>query len=553
MLNRFNRILIFAVALFVAGCSASDPVTPPLAMGDSVTVAFMATTDLHGWVLPFDYSTDQPEERYGLAKVATLVDSVRRQHEFTMLLDAGDWIQGNQFAEYFSTVAEDAPSYPLLDAMAKMKFDAAVLGNHEFNFGVPYLDKRISQTTVPILAANAYRAGTNDPYYRPYIIQNVGGVQVGVVGLTTPGSAVWDRPRVSGIIDFADGVEAAERFVAEVREAGAEFVVLLMHSAIESRSSYDIEGVAMENFGRAAIESVPGINLAITGHSHRVVDDQTITGPDGNEVPVVQAGRWGSHLGVVEFVLTRNEDLTISAVSSNTTVHSVEHTEASQAIVDLASDAHERVREHVNFSVATTPDSWSARTARIEDSPIIDLIHVVQLHVTGAQLSAAAAFNTGAQFGPGAVTRRDLAQIYPFENMLYKMEITGQQLRDFLEHTSQYFEGAENGAPVINRSWAGFNFDTIAGADYQINLSKPVGQRIENLTYEGNPVRNDAVFTIAVNSYRAEGGGGFSMLYDAEVVWESDKSVRAYMEEYLLEIGAISHSDVFVKNWSLTY
>lgn len=553
MLSRYYKSLFFAGILLATGCSPSEPDSPSLAIGDSVTVAIMATSDLHGWILPFDYSIDYEDERFGMAKVATLVDSVRSRHNHTMLLDAGDWIQGNQFAEFFSTVAKDAPSYPLLDVMEAMKYDATVVGNHEFNFGVPYLDKRISQTSVPVLGANAYKSGTDTPHFEPYIIKNVGGVQVGVVGLTTPGSAVWDRPRVTGIIDFVDGVDAAARFVQEVRDAGAEFVVLLMHSGIEPRSSYDIEGVAIENFGRKAIESVPGVNLAISAHSHRLIDDLTIIGPDGNEVPVIQPGFWGRYLGVVEFNLTRNEDSSISVVSSTTTAHPVAHVEASESIVSLVADAHERVRKHVNLPVVRTPDHWDARRARLEDSPVVDLIHKVQLHVTGAQLSAAAAFSINAQFGPGNITRRDLAQIYPFENMLYKMEITGAQLRDFLEHTSQYFTGVQSGQPAINSAWPGYNYDTIAGADYEIHIRKPVGERIQNLTIDGNLVQSDEIYTIAVNSYRAEGGGGFSMLFDAETVWESDKSVRAYMEEYLSERDNISHADVFVQNWSLVY
>jgi 2',3'-cyclic-nucleotide 2'-phosphodiesterase/3'-nucleotidase len=549
--SRFPLLLV--LSLVIAACSRPSGEPAQLQPGERVSISILATTDLHGWVLPFDYALDQVDGRYGLAKVATLIDSVRGVNEHTLLFDAGDFIQGNQFAEYFARIADDSPSYPLLSVMEYLGFEATVVGNHEFNFGVPYLDHRISQTSIPVLGGNVYVAGTQDPYYTPYIIRNVGGVRVGIVGLTTPGSAVWDRPRVTGIVDFGDGVEAASRFVAEVREAGAEFVVILQHSAIEPGSSYEMEGVSMENFGRAVIETVPGIDAMITAHSHRVVDDITLTSPDGRAIPVIQAGRWGSHLGIIELELQKHADGSIETILFSTRSHSVSHTDVHPVVAAMVEDAHQEVRSHVNRVVGQTPDLWDASNARLEDNPIVDLIHEVQLEITGAQLSAASAFNTNAQFGPGEITRRDLAQIYPFENMLYTLQINGAQLRAFLEHTSQYFAVVRDGAPHINTSWAGYNFDTLAGIDYEIHIGRPVGQRIRNMRYEGRPVNDSDLFTIAINSYRAEGGGGFSMLFDAPVLWESDRAIRTYIQGFLEARATITHSDVFTQNWRLVY
>lgn len=546
-----TTLIAFSVLVFSCSVSVQEP--RPLQPGEQVTISILATTDLHGWVLPFDYSRDESDERYGLAKVATLIDSVREVNAYTLLLDAGDFLQGNQFAEYYARVADDAPSYPLFDVMEYLQFDATVVGNHEFNFGIPYLDLRISQTSIPVLGGSVYTAGTLEPYYTPYIIRNIGGVQVGIVGLTTPGSAVWDRPRTQGIVDFGDGVEAAARFVAEVRDAGAEMVVILQHSAIEPGSSYDMEGVAMENFGRAVIENVSGIDAMVTAHSHRVVENVSIQSPDGRDIPIVQAGRWGSHLGIIELEVERLDDGQIRTIAFDSRAHSVRNVAAHPVITAMVEDSHQRVRAHVNRVVAQTPDIWDASNARMQDNPIVDLIHTVQMEVTGAQLSAAAAFNTNAKFGPGDITRRDLALIYPFENMLYTMEITGAQLRAFLEHTSQYFAGVQDGEPLINTSWAGFNYDTIAGIDYEIHIRRPVGQRIQNMQFEGRTVGNSDVFTIAINSYRAEGGGGFSMLFDAPVVWESDEAVRTYIQAFLEEKASITHEDVFVNNWRLVY
>lgn len=548
-----HRALPLLLSLILLSCAGQNDRNPLLSPGERTSLQILSTTDLHGWVLPFDYATDQADERYGLAKVATLIDSVRQTTSNVLLLDAGDFLQGNQLAEYYAREDANSENHPLLAAMELLGFDATVVGNHEFNFGVPYLDRRIEQHAVPVLGGNVYASETDEPYFKPYIIRNVGGVNIGIVGLTTPGSAVWDRPRVEGILRFGDGVQAAERFVQEARRDGADIVVLLAHAAIESGSSYDIDGVAMENFGRQAVESVPGIDALITAHSHRVVDGLTITGPDGLQVPVVQAGRWGSHLGIIELEVEKMADGSVQTIAHQSRAISVRHAVAHTDIVQLMASSHEKVRGYVNQPVATTLQTWDAAEARVTDTPIVDLIHHVQLEITGAQLSAASAFNLDARLGPGEITRRDLALIYPYENMLYTVELTGAQLRSFLEHTSRYFTGASDGQPEINPEWPGFNFDTIAGLTYTMDIRQPVGQRITDLRYQGNSVQDNQQFTVAMNSYRAEGGGGFNMLHGVPVRWKSEVPVRAYIENWLREKGTVDHADVFEQNWQLRY
>lgn len=540
------------MAFIFWGCSgANTDNARVLVPGDTITISVLTTTDLHGWIHPWDYSTDSQEERYGLAKVATLVDSIRNVQPYTILLDAGDWLQGNQFADYYSKDGKSTPYYPLLKAAEEMNFTAFVVGNHEFNFGIDYLNTRISQTTIPVLGANVYKHQTDESAYQPYLLTNVGGVTVGIVGLTTPGSAVWDRPRVQGILNFGDGTEAAQRFVSEVLSKGAELVIVLSHSGLESGSSFTTPGIPEENFGRKVIENTPGIDLYVFGHSHRVTDNLSIMGPDSSLVPLIQAGRWGSHLGEARMQITKGESGKIEVIAVQTRAISVESATASTRILDLNKNYHEQVRGFVNAGLATTENEWNATNARLEDSPIVDLIHQVQLEVTGAQLSAASAFNTGARFGPGTISRRDVSQIYPYENMLYKIELTGKQIRDFLEFTSRYYSGVEAGQAVITPGIPGYNFDTIQGLNYVIDLRRPLGQRITQLSYEGQQVNPDDVFTMAINSYRAEGGGGYEMLSGVKVIWESEIPVRTYIEEYLSERQTISTEEVFIKNWRL--
>jgi 2',3'-cyclic-nucleotide 2'-phosphodiesterase (5'-nucleotidase family) len=557
MFNPFKQLSYFLASstllltISVSGCVFFESSEPrPLAVGDTVTISVLTSTDLHGWILPWDYSTDSADERFGIAKVATLVDSIRAVQPHTILIDAGDWLQGNQLAAYYANSDTLTPYYPLLKAAEFMEYDAFVLGNHEFNFGIDYLNKRLSQTTsIHYLAANVYDYGTTNPAYKPFHIKEVAGVKVGIVGLTTPGSMVWDRPRVEGRLDFGDGVEAGRRFVAEARAAGAEIIVVLAHCGLESGSSYTDPNVADENFGRALLESVSGIDLFVFGHSHRVTEDTFVPNPDSLMVPIIQAGRWASHLGEAKLSLTRLKDHTVQVVQAQTKAFSVETVKASEKMTHLMQPYHDATRTYVNEALVTTTDSWDASDARLKDNPVVDLIHEVQFHVTDAQLSAASAFNTNARFGPGTISRKDMAAIYPYENMLYVIEITGKQLKEYLEQSSRFYTGIEQGEPVINRSIPGYNFDTIAGVDYIIDLSRPIGRRVTSLTFGGIAVTDNQKFTMAVNSYRGEGGGGYTMLAGSPIVWKSEVTVRAMLEEYLANTAELSHSDVFKQNW----
>ncbi|TVQ16626.1 MAG: bifunctional metallophosphatase/5'-nucleotidase [Balneolaceae bacterium] len=544
-LQNFKPALLILAAILMLSCS-STPVP-------DLQITVMTTTDVHGYLMAWDYNTDEPEPRYSLLKAATLVDSIRGSDQHTLLLDAGDWLQGNPFAEYFARTDTTGSRYPFLTVADAMQYDAIVLGNHEFNFGLEYLNQQIGMTESPVLGGNIYLHGTTDPAYKPYIMREFNGIKTAIIGLTTPGSAVWDRMHVEGILDFGDGVVAAERYVEEVREAGADVVIILAHSGLTGTTSYSIEGLGMENFGRAVAETIPGIDLLVLGHTHRVAEGEFVTGPDGKQVGVIQAGRWASHLGTAKLNIYRLDNGDIRVEAKPSIALAVEHVPQKKELADLISEQHEAVRAYITAPIARTPEVWSAREARREDTPVIDLIQHVQLRETGAMISSSAAFNTNLSFGPGEITRGDLASLYPYENTLFVLEITGAQLREYLEFTSGYYSGVQDGEPVVASGWPGYNFDMVAGAEYVMDIGRPAGERITTLTINGEDVQDTQLITLAVNSYRAQGGGGYSMLSQARVVREINRSVRSMIEEYLSEKGSIRHEDVFRENWKLQY
>lgn len=542
--TRLISQLILVATLILSCSSKPDP---------DLQITVMTTTDVHGYLMAWDYNADEPEPRYSLLKAASLIDSIRSSDAHTLLLDAGDWLQGNPFAEYFARTDTTGSRYPFLTVTDAMQYDAIVLGNHEFNFGLEYLNRQIAMTETAVLGGNIYYHGTTDPAYKPYIMREIDGVMTAIIGLTTPGSAVWDRMHVEGILDFGDGVEAAARYVDEVRDAGADIVIVLAHSGLTGTTSYSAEGLGMENFGRAVAETVPGIDLLVLGHTHRVADGEFVTGPGGKQVGVIQAGRWASHLGMAKLNIFRSDNGEIRVEAEPSMALSVEHAPQKQELVNLISGQHEAVRAYITAPVARTPDEWTAREARRMDTPIIDLIQHVQLRETGAMLSSSAAFNTQLTFGPGDITRGDLAALYPYENALFVLEITGAQLREYLEYTSGYYSGVQDAEPVVASGWPGYNFDMVAGADYVMDISRPAGERITSLTINNEAVKDDQLFTLAVNSYRAQGGGGYSMLSQARVVREHNRPVRSMIEEYLKNKEIIRHEDVFKENWILQY
>jgi 2',3'-cyclic-nucleotide 2'-phosphodiesterase/3'-nucleotidase len=268
----------------------------------------------------------------------------------------------------------------------------------------------------------------------------------------------------------------------------------------------------------------------------------------------IQAGRWASHLGEARLHVRRTPTGDVVVDSIHTSTFEVATRSASEKVRTLVAAEHEEVRAYVNAPIVALAEAWTSEDSRRLDTPIIDLIHHVQLKATGADLSAASAFNTSAQFAPPVLKRRDLSSLYPFQNTLYVLEITGKQLREFLDFTSRYYlVSTVKDSLVVNREWAGFNFDSIAGAEYALDLRKEPGRRLTHLRVKGREVRNTDTFTLAVNSYRAEGGGGFTMLAGAPVSFKSTKSVRELMEEELRRVDTLRIADIHTRNWSLVY
>lgn len=513
----------------------------------------MSTTDVHGWLVGWDYEADAPAGR-GLALLAPLVDSIRSAHPGrTLLVDGGDLLQGNFMAGAHASM-EAFPGHPILAAMNHLGYDAAALGNHEFNFGLEFLHAALAESRFPFLSANLVDAATGEPAYPRWTLveRSVEGrpLRIGITAVTPPGVLIWDRDHLLGRIEAPPILEALREVVPQMREAGAHLVVVSGHSGLEG-NSYDTvaTGLTSENVMAEAARTVPGIDLIVLGHSHRTVADTVING-----VLLTQPPPFAAALGVATLELVPEREGGWRVVSKRGELLRPDPARSDPSLEAVVAEAHERARAWVMQEVGRTPDIWSAAEARIRDTPIIDLINQVQKQVTGAELSAASAFNLRAGFGPGPITLADLVRLYPYDNnTLRAVRISGQDLRDYLEHGARYFLPCPEMAceRVIDPAIPGYNFDIISGVEYELDITRPVGERVVRLEFNGQPVEPADSFTIALNNYRQGGGGGFPAVANAPVVYAGDEDIRTLIVREIQARGTLRIEDVFRENWQI--
>jgi 2',3'-cyclic-nucleotide 2'-phosphodiesterase / 3'-nucleotidase len=561
-----------AVALAVPGSAAVAAVEDHV---ESVTI--MATTDLHGYALNWDYFNNRPfTTETGLAKVATLVEQVRadRGEERTLLLDNGDTIQGSSLAQYFAKIepiTQTGATHPMAIAMNALDYDAMVVGNHEFNYGLPYLRTFEDQLEFPLLGANVLEWGTTTPAFVPYVIEKIQlngskPIRVGILGVTTPGSAIWDKGHVTGVVSFEGGVEIASKYVPMMLAEGADIVVVLAHSGATTGSSYGDALPWPENFARLLAEQVPGIDAIVAGHSHANLPQTLIVNPStGEEVLLSQPLNWGRRLTVMDFDLAKVKGQWQVTAKSSTTLP-VAGVPEDPEIVSLLAEPHQETLDYVNSVIGTSLASMSLADARYRDSAALDFINFVQadavehaLDGTPAGslpvLSIAAPFNRTAGIPAGAVSVRDVAGMYIYDNTMLAIELTGAQLKDYLERSAQFFKTPIGPGPYTPDEVSGvgpdYNYDVIYGLSYDIDIAQAAGSRITNLSYGGLPIVPTDRFAVAINNYRQNGGGGFPHVVGAPILWNPLIDIRETIIDWVKTNGTIDPSQFFSVDWRL--
>ncbi|MEU0569676.1 5'-nucleotidase C-terminal domain-containing protein [Nonomuraea sp. NPDC005983] len=553
---------------------------PAQAAGDkTITVTVMGTSDIHSNALNWDYFkdsaySDKAGNSIGLAKVSSLVNKVRAERgaDRTLLFDSGDTIQGTPLAYYYAKVepiTRTGEIHPMAKAMNAIGYDAVTLGNHEFNYGLPLLATWVRQMKAPVLGANAVDDRTGRPAYKPFVIKTmrVAGdkpVKVGVLGLTNPGVAIWDKANVEGKLRFTDLVESAKKWVPVIRGLGADVVVVTAHAGDSGMSSYGGD-LPVENASAMVAEEVPGIDAVLFGHAHNEVAQRFVTNKaTGKQVLLTEPSRWGQRLSVIDFNLAKRQGKWTVTGKSSTTLNT-NTVDEDQKIVKLLKPQHDTTVGYVNKVVAKSSQELSAAESPYKDTPILDYIQQVQVDTvkqalpgnTLPVLSIAAPFSRTAVFPAGDVRVRDVAGLYVYDNTLMAVKLTGAQIKDYLEYSARYFNQLAPGAPVdlAKLTNAGntpdYNYDQLSGVSYDIDVAKPAGQRIANLTFEGAPIPADKEFVVAINNYRQSGGGGFPHVTGAPVVYNAQVEIRQALIEYATAKGTIDPADFAAQNWRL--
>ena len=536
-------LIVLALA---AGC-ASGGAGRAASIGDTFDLVVAGTTDVHGRLRGWNYETNAPDASRGLTRAATIVDSLRRAAPGrVILLDAGDLLQGNALTYVAGKLAPADAPHPVVSAMNAMKYDGAAIGNHEFNYGLPLLQRAISQSRFPFMAANALRPD-GQPAFAAWTMVQRGEARIGIVGATTPGAMVWDRDNLTGRIVVKDVIPEVKAAVADVRAAGATIVLVSIHSGLDGPSSYDTvsTGVPSENVTARVAREVPGVDLILYGHSHREVADTTING-----VLLMQPRNWAGSVAVAHLTLVRDATGWRVAGKRSTVVQAAGHAE--DPIVLAATDAaHRATIAWVTTPIGRTPVAWRADSSRVVDTPLIDFILETMRKAAGADLASTAAFSLDASLDSGTITAARMQALYPYDNTLRAVRMNGRQLKDYLEYSARYYRLAPDGTVGVDPDVPGYNFDIVAGAEYTLDVSRPIGQRVTRLDFKGRAVVPTDSFTLALNNYRQTGGGGYSMLAGAPVVYDKQEEIRQLLVDEVRRRGTINPWNYFTRNWRI--
>lgn len=578
------------------------------AMADTIKLRIIETTDIHTNVMDYDYYKDQPSQQIGLSRAATLVKQAKSEVENSVLVDNGDLIQGSPMGDYMAAKGIQAGEvHPVYKAMNQLHYDVGNIGNHEFNYGLDFLQNTLAGANFPYINANVFDKKTGEHYFQPYLIKThcfkdtdgeIHQVKVGYIGFVPPQIMVWDKKNLEGNVVAKDIKETAEKLIPQMKKEGADIIVAIPHSGV----STDPYKLGAEN-SVYYLTQVKGIDAIAFGHSHAVFPGkgfENLQGVDNNKgtingVTAVMPGRWGSHVGVMDLVIEQKDgqwqvvegQSEARPIFDKATKKSL--AEADQGIIKALEDDHKGTREFVNQPIGKANDVMYSFLALVQDDPTIQIVNLaqkdyVERFIQGDPdladipvLSAAAPFKVGGrkddpngftEVESGQLTFRNAADLYLYPNTLVAMKVKGKEVHEWLECSAGQFKRIDVNTtqPQSLIDWDNFrtyNFDVIDGVEYQIDITQPPkydasckvinpdSQRIVNLTFNGKPVDPKQDFIIATNNYRAysntfPGTGPDFIAFDSPD--ENRSVVAAYISRVSEEKGEVTPSAD--NNWS---
>ena len=543
MKQRRSGIRTLLAGLLSAAMLASL-VPAALAAGTGEThITIIGTSDTHGNIWGYSYEDMKESTGDGLARISTYVNQVRAENPNTILVDAGDTIQGTIMTD--DLYSKDTANHPVPAALNYMKYDAWTLGNHEFNFGVDKLKSIIDQADMPVLAANIKNADGSYFTGAGYTIVERGGVNVAIIGVDTPNIPRWDGTK-QGVdqLTFEPMADAVAECIEEIGDQ-ADVIMVSAHAGLEAEYSTDGSDAA-----KTILDKCPEVDVLQMGHTHT-------TYINNDTIPVGEAKNNAGE--VVRYDLTLNADKEITSATVETV--SMKDVEPDQGLRDVAAikEAQEKtvsfiqdnVLGHAAADFQPVNEINGLPEGRLQDTAVIDLIGTVQLENSGADVTAVALFKDTSDLKKGDLNYGNMFDIYKYPNVLYTVKVTGAEMKAYMEWAAECWNQWKPGDINIsfNPDKAGYLHDHFIGLNYEVNLSKPAGQRIENVTFQGRPLTDDQVLTLCVNDYRYTGLKNEGII-SGEKTWESSASVRDMLVAYLAEHDPLE--PVVDNNWKIT-
>ncbi len=562
------------------------------AQAQQLKLRLLETTDVHMFLMDYDYYQDKPSGEYGLARTATLIKAARSEVKNSLLFDNGDLLQGGPMGEYVARVKPLQPGqvHPAFKVMNSLGYDAANIGNHEFNYGLPFLNQSLLGAAFPYLNANVYlEDGDGNPAndknaYTPYVIldrsftDETGAAQklkVGVIGLVPPQVMVWDRERLTGKVVAHDIVQTTQQFLPEMKARGADVIVVIAHSGFEFG-----ESVFFAENAVAKLAELPGVNAILFGHSHGEFPGRYFSNHSKadlqrgtiNGVAAVMPGFWGSHLGVVDLVLDKSGGRW-QVSSGKGELRPIWDRATRKPLVDadpkvaaLVAEEHAGTLAFMRAPLGESRSPIHTYFSLVGDDPSVQLIAQSQLayarralaatpYAKLPLLSAAAPFKTGPRGGgyvdipAGTLSLRNAAEIYVYPNALQAVQLTGAQVREWLEMSALVFNRIDPKGPaeqnLINTTVPGYFLDTLDGVTYRYDLTQPAryqrggklanpdAHRVLDLRYQGQPIDEKALFVVVTNSHRASGGDSFPGLDGSNIVLRAPDENREALVQFI--------------------
>lgn len=549
-MKRLIIIYTFLVGLFVS-VNAQER---------EVKIKILQTSDIHGNYFPYNFMTRE-EWKGSLARVYDLVQKNRESYRDNLiLLDNGDILQGQPTAYYYNFI-DTASVHLCAEIMNYMKYDVGNMGNHDVETGHAVFDRWIKQCNFPILGANIINTSNQQTYLPPYKVIERDGVKIVVIGMITSAIPVWLPENLWKGLQFDDMELTAKKWMPIIKEKEKpDLVIGLFHSGQEANL---ISGKYNENASLSVAKNVPGFDIVLMGHDHQQ-EAKKIQNIVGDSVLILDPASNGLLVSEVDVTFQMNNGKVVSK-HINGKLTSTEENEVSRDFMQKFSSQYETVKGFVSKKIGTFSESISSRPAYFGSSAFIDLIHSLQLDITGADISFTAPLSFDAEIEKGDVHVSDMFNLYKYENMLYIMKLSGREIKNYLEE-SYYLWTNRMKTPNDHLLWLSdkdksaqknvdafhnfsFNFDSAAGIIYTVNVTKPKGEKITIISMaDGTPFSMDKIYKVALNSYRGNGGGelltkGAGIPHDKlkeRIIYSTDKDLRYYMMKYIEKKGEIT-------------